>query len=113
MPCLSKQNYQSSGTVKSDVYCVVAVCDTVLYANGRSWDVVSTVVAGDMFLVQGCAQDFGGWRMLRVLDGGALQADCRAGPDRWEELESAALAPGVWRFIVEMILATLGLSGGT
>ena len=60
---------------KSGLYFVVAKSETVLFSEGKSWDVLSTVKKGDMFLVQGCAQDFGGWRMLRVLDGGALQVD--------------------------------------
>ena len=28
-----------------------------------------------MFLIYGGEQDFGGWRMLRVLDGGSLRVD--------------------------------------
>ena len=52
-----------------------ALYDTVLYAEGKSWKILSQVKANDVFLVHGGAQDFEGWKMLRVVDGGSLQAD--------------------------------------
>ena len=59
---------------------VVAKANTDLFNNCKSWDMLSRVRVGDMFMVDGSVRSCDGYSMIRVCGGGALQfLFCAAG----------------------------------
>ena len=57
-------------------YFIIATQDTVLFKNCMSYDHMSKVRKGDIFIAESHPKTYEGWSMVRVHGGGAVQTDC-------------------------------------